>query len=89
MKFISNKIIFFQENIQVMCKIEENRLQIAFFDISVSLIKSKQTDKYCWKESQLEVDLSNANKTIRFEQIGFKLRIHLQTTNKVSLVSSN
>ncbi|CAF1177713.1 unnamed protein product [Adineta ricciae] len=52
---------------------------------SVSLIKSKQTDKYCWKESQLDVDLSNANKTIRFEQIGFKLRIHLQTTNKVTL----
>ncbi|UJR23805.1 hypothetical protein I4U23_026781 [Adineta vaga] len=52
---------------------------------SVSLIKSKQTDKYCWKESQLEVDLSNANKTIRFEQIGFKLRIYLQTSNKVTL----
>ncbi|CAF0788984.1 unnamed protein product [Adineta steineri] len=52
---------------------------------SVSLIKSKQNDKYCWKESQLEVDLSNSNKTIKFEQIGFKLRIHLQTSNKVLL----
>jgi len=52
----------------------------------VSLIKSKQNDKYCWKESQLEVDLSNSNKTIKFEQIGFKLRVHLQTSNKVILV---
>jgi hypothetical protein len=55
----------------------------------VSLIKSKQNDKYCWKESQLEIDLSNSNKTIKFEQIGFKLRIHLQTSNKVILVSLN
>ena len=53
----------------------------------VSLIKSKQNDKYCWKESQLEADLSNSNKTVQFEQIGFKLRIHLQTSNKVILVS--
>jgi hypothetical protein len=54
----------------------------------VSLVKSKQNDKYCWKESQLEVDLSNSNKTIKFEQIGFKLRVHLQTSNKVLLVRS-
>ncbi|CAF0911999.1 unnamed protein product [Rotaria sordida] len=52
---------------------------------SVSLVKSKQNDKYCWKESQLEVDLSNSNKTIKFEQTGFKLRIYLQTSNKVIL----
>ena len=53
----------------------------------VSLVKSKKHDKYCWKESQVEVDLSNSNKTIKFEQTGFKLRIHLQTSNKVVLVN--
>ncbi|CAF3883578.1 unnamed protein product [Rotaria magnacalcarata] len=52
---------------------------------SVSLVKSRKNDKYCWKESQIEVDLSNSNKTIKFEQTGFKLRTHLQTSNKVVL----
>lgn len=56
-----------------------------FWFCLVSLVNSKQNDKYCWKESQLEVDLSNSNKTIKFEQIGFKLRVHLQTSNKVTL----
>jgi len=60
---------------------------LSLFYYLVSLIKSKQNDKYCWKESQVEVDLSNSNKTIKFEQIGFKLRVHLQTSNKVILVS--
>ena len=66
----------------------EKFLQSFDFHRLVSLVKSKQNDKYCWKESQLEVDLSNSNKTIKFEQIGFKLRVHLQTSNKVLLVRS-
>lgn len=53
---------------------------------SISLVKNKQNEKYCWKESQLDVDLSNSNRTIKFEQIGFKLRLHLDTSNKVLLV---
>ena len=54
---------------------------------SVSLVKNKQNEKFCWKESQIEVDLSNSNRTIKFEQIGFKLRLHLDTSNKVLLVN--
>lgn len=56
---------------------------------SVSLVKNKQNEKFCWKESQIEVDLSNSNRTIKFEQIGFKLRLHLDTSNKVLLVNSS
>ena len=85
MKFISNKTIFFPGNTQVIPRLRTN-LGSESFDGLVTLIKSKPNDKYCWKESQLEVDLSNANKTIQFDQIGFKLRIHLQTSNKVTLV---
>jgi hypothetical protein len=67
--------------------IRMNRKKVLYLNCLVSLVKSKENDKYCWKESQVEVDLSNSNKSIKFEQIGFKLRIHLQTSNKVILVS--
>lgn len=85
MKFSSNKTIFFRGNTQVIQRLRTNRGHESL-DGLVTLIKSKPNDKYCWKQSQLEVDLSNANKTIQFDQIGFKLRIDLQTSNKVTLV---
>ena len=88
MNYILNKTIYCLENILVFQKeffILTFYCLILFLYL-VTLIKSKQNDKYCWKESQIEVDLSNSNKTIQFEQTGLKLRIHLQTSNRVVLV---
>ncbi|CAF1033174.1 unnamed protein product [Didymodactylos carnosus] len=40
---------------------------------------------YCWKDIQMEIDLSNSNKTVTLEQTGIKLIVAIQTTNDVIL----